>query len=40
MGFAAKRRRLEAAMQLQLQASAARGDPKDLKKQVKELTKP
>lgn len=37
MHFAAKRRARDAADTLQLNALAARGDPKDLKKTVKDL---
>jgi len=37
--FAARRKRMEAAETLSLHTLASRGDPKDLKKQHKELLK-
>ena len=39
VGFAATRRRREAAMTLSLHATAARGEPQALRKQIRELEK-
>ncbi|TIL83950.1 MAG: hypothetical protein E5Y73_35460 [Mesorhizobium sp.] len=37
LGFASKRRRQDAAAALSIGAMAARGDPKELKKQIEKL---
>lgn len=39
VGFAARRLKREAAQALSLQSMAARGDPKALRKQIKDLEK-
>jgi hypothetical protein len=39
LGFSDRRRKRETGAQLALQATAARGDPKDVKKRIRELTK-
>jgi hypothetical protein len=38
--FASKRQKQEVARDLSIMASASRGDPKELKKQIRDLQKP